>query len=116
MNKEDRKKIQEGFKKGVFERLTGWNDVGHHVWLDNEFGLWSVEGEGKDGVMKAFRRFDAALNLFLKQTTTDNIDICFTDDVDLYSKQSYMIGCDNFINIVDLDDIDLDDIPMKEVA
>ena len=91
MNKEDRKKIQEGFKLGLFVRLTGWNDVGHHVWLDNEFGIWSVEGEGKDGVMKAYRRFDAALNLFLKQTTANNIDICLD-------------FCGNdFVNIADLD-------------
>jgi len=99
MNKEDRKKIQEGFKLGLFERLTGWNDVGHHVWLDNEFGLWSVEGEGKDGVMQAFKRFDAALNLFLKQTTANNIDICL--NVDLLD---WLDFCGNdFVNIVDLD-------------
>jgi len=117
MDNIDKEKIKTGFKSGIFEQMTGYTDDGKSVWFDYQYGYitdksyWSVEGTnipvsrdtGKR--IKAFVRFDGALNLFLKHTNADNIDISLDE--------SYGTGLgadDSFINATDLEWLDIEDL------
>jgi len=95
MNQEDKNKIQTGFNNGHFDSLVGWNHTGEQVWFYKNFSFYRVEPEAAKS--RVYERFVPALNLFLKHADSDNIDICFTSDID-----------DDYIHVSDLSDYEFD--------
>jgi hypothetical protein len=101
MDKVIRDKLKLGFKNDRFHNLLGWSDSGLHSWMSPsiEGDIWVIESEGAG--TKYYRRFDAALNFFLKRINPDQLDVCLEHEVAFYN---------DYIPIADIGILDDDDL------
>ena len=83
-----RKEIKQAFKNDTIEHVSGFDQHGNIVWLSNEFGMFTVEGENG---RKAFRTFDGAFNKFMKMSKGFEMTVVLDDgntvDVDTFIEE-----------------------------